>query len=65
MNDKRKEIDSALESLDMDTVMNTRAKQVRYFYQNSNKCTLVINEKLVRLMIHKLQTRIQELENKI
>lgn len=59
-----KEEDKMLDELNIAPILNNRARQVRWLYNNSNKCTLVYNEKLVRVIVHRLQERIKELENK-
>lgn len=58
------EFEQAIESLDMDLILNRQVHQVRWLYKNSNKCTMVYDEKLVRLIVQKLQRRIKELEIK-
>jgi hypothetical protein len=57
-----KEADEMLNNLDLDPILDSRVRQVKWLFNNSNKCTMVYDEKLVRLMIHKLQERIKELE---
>lgn len=58
-----KQIDEHIDDLDMLPVLKSQVRQVRWLYNNSNKCTMVYEEKLVVLMIHRLRERIFELEN--
>ncbi len=57
-----KKINILLNQLNFEPILNNQVRQVRWLYNNSNKCTMVYDEKLVRLMVHKLQTKIKELE---
>ena len=57
-----KEFDKKLDDLDLAPILNSRVRQVRWLYNNNNKCLMVYEEKLVRLIVHRLQTRIKELE---
>jgi len=58
-----KQTDDILQnSTDFSLILNQRVRQVRWLYNNGNKCTKVYDEKLVRLMIHKLKERINFLE---
>jgi len=58
-----KETDEILQhSTDFSLILNQRVRQVRWLYNNGNKCTKVYDEKLVRLMIHRLKERIKFLE---
>lgn len=57
-----RETTELINKLDLEPVLNDKVRQVRWLYNNSNKCTKVYEEKLVRIMIHRLQERIQELE---
>jgi len=59
-----KNIDKMLSELNFEPILKSQIRQVRWLYNNSNKCTMVYDEKLVRVMIHRLQERIKELENK-
>jgi hypothetical protein len=52
-----------IENLDFDPVLESHVRQVRWLYHNHNKCTWVYEEKLVRIMIHRLRERIEELES--
>ena len=58
-----KETDRLIDALDMQPVLNSRVRQVRWLYKNSNKCTMVYEEKLVRLIVHRLTERIKDLES--
>jgi len=49
-------------STDFSLILKQRVRQVRWLYNNGNKCTMVYDEKLVRLMIHRLNERIKFLE---
>lgn len=60
-----KGMERALDTLNMDAVLKSQVRQVRWLYNNSNKCTMVYEEKLVRLMVFRLQQRISELENNL
>jgi hypothetical protein len=61
-----KELDKLIEDLNFTPVLESRLRQVKWLFNNGNKCTMVYDEKLVRLMIFKLQERIKELEqNKV
>jgi len=56
-----KEFDSHLENLDILPILDSRVRQVKWLYNNSNKCTMVYEEKMVRLIVHKMQQKINEL----
>ncbi len=43
-------------------ILKQRVRRVRWLYNNGNKCAMVYDEKLVRLMIHRLKERINFLE---
>ena len=58
-----KEFDQYLDRLDIQPILNSRVRQVRWLYNNSNKCTMVYDEKLVRLIVHKLSEEISFLRN--
>lgn len=60
-----RETDELINKLDLAPVLNDKVRQVRWLYDNSNKCTKVYEEKLVRIMIHRLQERIKELELRV
>ena len=57
-----KEQDELINKLDFEPLLKQWTHQVRWLYDNCNKCTPVISEKSVRLIIFKLQERIKELE---
>ena len=57
-----KEVDDLIDKLDLQPVLNSRVRQVRWMYNNSNKCTMVYEEKLVRLIVHRLMEKIKELK---
>lgn len=59
-----KEFDKLLDALDIQPILNSRVRQVKWLFNNSNKCLMVYDEKLVRLIVHRMQQRINELENK-
>lgn len=59
-----KQVDEILEkSTDFSLILKQQVRQVKWLYNNANKCTMVYDEKLVRIMIHRLQERIKFLEN--
>jgi hypothetical protein len=60
-----KEFDAHLDSLDIQPILASRVRQVKWLYNNSNKMTKVYDEKLVRLIVHRMQQKINELQNKI
>jgi hypothetical protein len=62
---KYKEFEKSINSLDTSPILNNYVRQVRWLYNNGNKCTMVYDEKLVRTIVHKLKKRIDELETKI
>jgi uncharacterized coiled-coil protein SlyX len=59
-----KAFDEALETLNLPLILEKQVRQVKWLFNNSNKMTMVYDEKLVRLLVHKLQSRIKELEEK-
>jgi hypothetical protein len=61
---KLSEMDALLDALDIEPILNNRVRRVKWLYNNGNKMRMVYDEKLVRLIVHRLQTRIKELENK-
>lgn len=61
----QKEIDTCIANLDLKPVLESRVRQVRWLYNNNNKCLRVYNEKLVVLMVHRLQERIYQLEQEL
>lgn len=54
-----------LENLDFEPILQDKLRQVRWLYNNSNKCTMVYEEKLVRLMLHHAKKKIEELEETV
>ena len=60
-----REEDEMLNNLDFEPVLKSKLRQVRWLHNNSNKCTMVYDEKLVRIMVHRLQEKIKELETKL
>lgn len=58
-----REFKKLLDNLDLAPILDSRVRQVRWLYRNSNKCLMVYDEKMVRLIIHRLQERIKELES--
>lgn len=60
-----KEADELMDNLDLAPILDIRVRQVRWLFNNSNKCLMVYDEKLVRLMVHRLQERIKELESDV
>lgn len=60
-----KELDQHLDALDLQPVLKNKTRQVRWLYNNGNKCLNVYEEKLVRLMVHRLQTKINELQDQV
>ncbi len=59
-----RDFDKMIDNLDLKPVLDNKVRQVKWLYNNSNKLTMVYEEKLVRLMVFKLQQRIKELEEK-
>ena len=57
-----RDIDKMIAELNFAPVLKAQARQVKWLYNNSNKCTMVYDEKLVRIIVHRLQKRIEELE---
>ena len=51
-----------IEELNIAPILDSRIRQVRWLYRNASKCRMVYDEKLVRLIVHKLTTRIKEME---
>lgn len=60
-----KEFDKKLDELDITPILNSKVRQVKWLYNNSNKCTMVYEEKMVRLIVHRLRQKINELQNEI
>lgn len=59
------ELTKLLDAFQIQDVLNHQVRQVRWLYNNSNKCTMVYEEKLVRLIVSKLENKITELEKKL
>jgi hypothetical protein len=62
---KHEAFDNLMDDLNTDVILDNYIRQVRWLYHNSNKCTMVYEEKLVRLIVFRLKTRIRELERNI
>lgn len=60
-----KQLDKHLDELDIQPILKSKVRQVRWLYDNCNKCTMVYEEKLVRLIVHRMQEKINKLEEKI
>ena len=60
---KPAQIDDLVNDLQIQQVLSDQVRQVRWLYNNSNKYTMVYEERLVWLIVHKLENRIKELEN--
>jgi hypothetical protein len=60
-----KQFDEYLDRLDMAPILNARVRQVKWLYNNSNKLTKVYEEKLVRLMVHRLQAENERLREQV
>jgi hypothetical protein len=54
-----------IDDFEIQKVLDIQVRQVRWLYNNSNKCTMVYDEKLVRLIVSKLEGKITELEKKL
>lgn len=52
-----------VDELKFSEIIDKNIRKVKWLYNNSNKYTDVVNEKIVRLMIHKYEERIAELES--
>lgn len=61
---KPSEVDKLLDTLDIQPILKDKVMQVRWLYNNSNKCTKVYEEKLVRLIVHKLSEEIKFLRSR-
>lgn len=59
------EFEKAIEDMDFDLILDNQLRQVRWLYKNHNKLTMVYDEKLVRLMIQRLQYKVKELEEQL
>lgn len=42
---------------DIDKLLTTQKRQVKWLYNNSNKLTIVYEEKFVRLLLHKIKSQ--------
>lgn len=62
---KLSEFDEHLDRLDIQPILNQRVRQVRWLYNNHNKCTMVYDEKLVRLIVHRLSSEINHLREQL
>jgi hypothetical protein len=62
LNLKRHKILQDMSLEDFDFILDHQTRRVRWLYANSNKMTMVYEERLVRMMIQKLQNRIKELQ---
>jgi len=60
-----KELDTHLDNLDIQPILASRVRQVKWLYNNSNKMTKVYDEKLVRLIVHRMQQKINELQKNL
>lgn len=59
----KKRLDLAFERMndeDIKFILNRQVRWVKWLYNNSNKMTMVYDEKMVRLMIQKLQRRAEK-----
>jgi len=54
-----------IDDFEIQKVLDIQVRKVRWLYNNSNKCTMVYDEKLVRLIVSKLEGKITELEKKL
>ena len=57
--------DEYLDRLDIQPILASKVRRVKWLYNNSNRNTLVYDEKMVRLIVHRMQQRIDELEYKL
>lgn len=60
-----RETDELLLKLDFEPILKQRVRRVNWLFNNSNRRTLVYEEKLVRIMLHRQKERIIELENQL
>lgn len=60
---KLSEMDRCLDNLDIQPILNSKVHRVKWLYNNSNKMTFVYEEKLVRLIVHRLEQKIKHLES--
>lgn len=59
------EFSSLIKEGKWDEVIRAGSRQVKWFYNNSNRTTMVVEEKLVWLMVQSLQDKIKELQNPV
>lgn len=57
-----KEHDKHLANLNLAPILDSRVRRVKWLYNNSNKLLMVYPEKWVRLLVHRQDRRIKELE---
>lgn len=58
------ELDKCLDNLDIEPVLKSSVRQVKWLYLNSNKMTMVYDEKLVRAIVQRYREKIEEIQNK-
>lgn len=59
------ELDSLIKEGRWSDAIRAGKRQVKWLYSNSNRTTMVVDEKLVWLIVQALEDRIKELENPI
>lgn len=59
---KPSDIDYYIENCNPEPILKDQVRQVRWLYNNSNKLTMVYDEKLVRAIVFNLLKRIHENE---
>lgn len=59
---KLSEMDRCLDNLDIQPILKSKVRRVKWLYNNNNKLTMVYEERLVRLIVHRMQERINHLE---
>lgn len=57
-----KEFDRLLDNLDIQPILKDKVRRVKWLYNNSNKNTFVYEEKMVRLIVHRLEEKIEDLK---
>lgn len=62
---KPSEVDHLLNTFDIQPILNDKVRQVRWLYKNNNKCTKVYEEKLVRIIVHRLSEEIKFLRSRL
>lgn len=60
-----KDVQEHLDLLDIQPILKNQVRQVKWLYNNANKCTMVYDEKLVRLIVHTLEEEITRLNVEI